>query len=169
RDDGPIVTTKRLADIIVRALKVPGRWRVHPATRTFQALRIAVNQELRALEDFIPAAIGRLAPGGRLAIISFHSLEDRIVKRGFQRESGRCVCPGDLRASIRTIGRHRDAGRETNDESRGAGESEKMVCDICGAQSRVRVLTRKPMRPSPAEVERNPRSRSALLRVSERL
>src|SRR5205085_3825 len=97
RERAPIATTKQLADLVVRALHVPGRWRIHPATRTFQALRIAVNQELRAVEAFIPDAITALATGGRLAIISFHSLEDRIVKRSFLRESGRCDCPTEVR------------------------------------------------------------------------
>ncbi|HSE38137.1 MAG TPA: 16S rRNA (cytosine(1402)-N(4))-methyltransferase RsmH [Blastocatellia bacterium] len=153
RDNEPLTTTKQLADIVVRSLNVPGRWRIHPATRTFQALRIAVNEELRALEVFIPAAISRLARGGRLAIISFHSLEDRIVKRGFLRESGRCTC------------QHRwqpGAGRK----EAAVGE---VLCEYCGASKRVSILTRKPVRPAPAEMERNPRSRSSLLRVCERL
>jgi 16S rRNA (cytosine1402-N4)-methyltransferase len=154
RATGPITTTKQLADVAVRALRVPGRWRIHPATRTFQALRIAVNEELRALEDFIPSAISRLAEGGRLAIISFHSLEDRIVKRGFQRESGRCVCSGGIRAG---------------GQAPGPVESGEVICPACGARSRVMVLTRKPARPSQAEVGRNPRSRSARLRVCERI
>src|SRR6185436_18455998 len=92
RQQQPITTTGELATLVIRALNIPGRWRIHPATRTFQALRIAVNDELKALEHLIPAAISKLAHGGRLAIISFHSLEDRIVKRGFLRESGRCIC-----------------------------------------------------------------------------
>jgi 16S rRNA (cytosine1402-N4)-methyltransferase len=157
RASAPIATTKQLAEIVVRALRVPGRWRIHPATRTFQALRIAVNQELLALENFIPEAIPHLDSGGRLAIISFHSLEDRIVKRSFQRESGRCIC---------------QASRQANYWTGAAGSSDKpgdIVCTVCGAQNRVKVLTRKPERPAQAEIERNPRSRSALLRVCERL
>jgi 16S rRNA (cytosine1402-N4)-methyltransferase len=154
RDREPIATTKQLADIVVRALNIPGRWRIHPATRTFQALRIAVNDELKALERFIPAAILTLAHGGRLAMISFHSLEDRIVKRGFLRESGRCIC-------------------ETQRWQGGAGRIEagvdEVICEHCGASRRVSVLTRKPVRPAPEEMERNPRSRSSLLRVCERL
>jgi 16S rRNA (cytosine1402-N4)-methyltransferase len=148
RERNPIRSTRQLADIVVRALRVPGRWRIHPATRTFQALRIAVNDELRALEEFIPAAISLLGSGGRLAIISFHSLEDRIVKRAFQKESGRCVCE----VSIPT-----------------PGDDPEIVCSRCGARRRVKVLVRKPITPSREEVERNVRSRSARLRVCERL
>jgi len=152
RDREPIATTKQLADIVVRALNIPGRWRIHPATRTFQALRIAVNDELGALERFIPAAIASLGNGGRLAIISFHSLEDRIVKRGFLRESGRCIC-------------------ETKRWQAGWQKvpSDGIICEDCGARRRVSILTRKPVRPAPEEMERNPRSRSSLLRVCEKL
>ena len=152
RDREAILTTKRLADIVVRALNIPGRWRIHPATRTFQALRIAVNDELETLERFIPAAIALLANGGRLAIISFHSLEDRIVKRSFLRESGRCQCETPVSQGMPT--------RAHDDE---------IVCGRCGAATRVRILTRKPVRPTPEEIEHNPRSRSSLLRVCERL
>lgn len=157
RARAPIATTRQLADIVVRALRIPGRWRIHPATRTFQALRIAVNQELRALERFIPEAISMLAAGSRLAIISFHSLEDRIVKHGLLRESGRCGCPTGP-----------NPGRFAM-QATGAHESDEVVCRACGARRRVAVLTRKPVRPSQAEIDRNPRSRSALLRVCERL
>lgn len=147
----PIATTKQLADIVVRALNIPGRWRIHPATRTFQALRISVNDELKALERFIPVAISRLAHGSRMAIISFHSLEDRIVKRSFLRESGRCIC-------------------ETRRWPEGAARKDAgVICEHCGATRRVSILTRKPARPSPEEMERNPRSRSSLLRVCEKL
>lgn len=153
RERDAIDTTKQLADIVVRALNIRGRWRIHPATRTFQALRIAVNDELKTLERFIPAAISALAREGRLAIISFHSLEDRIVKRSFLRESGRCQCE--------TRSMQNDKGKkEVIDE---------IVCERCGAGMRVRVLTRKPVRPALEEIERNPRSRSSLLRVCERL
>jgi 16S rRNA (cytosine1402-N4)-methyltransferase len=157
RARAPIETTKQLADIVIRALRIPGRWRIHPATRTFQALRIAVNQELRALERFIPEAISRLSAGSRLAIISFHSLEDRIVKRSLQRESGRCDCPAGRNA----FGFAMPVST--------APTSDEVICRACGARRRVAVLTRKPVRPSQAEVDRNPRSRSALLRVCERL
>src|SRR5262249_34014874 len=97
RERARLLTTTQLADLVVRALNVPGHWRIHPATRTFQALRIAVNEELRAVESLIPAAVSALASGGRVAVISFHSLEDRIVKHGFLRETGRCNCPAVLR------------------------------------------------------------------------
>jgi 16S rRNA (cytosine1402-N4)-methyltransferase len=153
RDRASIATTKQLADIVVRALHIPGRWRIHPATRTFQALRIAVNDELKSLERFIPSAISILERGGRLAIISFHSLEDRIVKHGFLRESGRCQCET---AVIQTGLRRKPLDDE-------------IVCERCGASRRVRILTRKPVRPAPEEIEQNPRSRSSLLRVCERL
>jgi len=154
RDREPVVTTKQLADIVVRALNIPGRWRIHPATRTFQALRIAVNDELDALERFIPAAISALVSGGRLAIISFHSLEDRIVKRSFLRESGRCIC---------------EARQSFTGEARGDATIDDIICKHCGARTRIRILTRRPVRPTPEETERNPRSRSSLLRVCEKL
>jgi 16S rRNA (cytosine1402-N4)-methyltransferase len=154
REREPIATTKQLADVVVRALNIPGRWRIHPATRTFQALRIAVNDELKGLERFIPAAISPLVTGGRLAIISFHSLEDRIVKRSFLRESGRCICEPQ-----RWQGGH--GRRETTIDA--------VTCEHCGARKRVSILTRKPVRPTPEEMERNPRSRSSLLRVCEKL
>jgi len=154
RDREPIATTKQLADVVVRALNIPGRRRIHPATRTFQALRIAVNDELKALERFIPAAISKLTRGGRLGIISFHSLEDRIVKRSFLRESGRCICE--------TQRGQRGAGRK-------AGADAELICEQCGARRRISILTRKPVRPASEETERNPRSRSSLLRVCEKL
>ncbi|MFY9554523.1 MAG: 16S rRNA (cytosine(1402)-N(4))-methyltransferase RsmH [Blastocatellia bacterium] len=154
REREAIATTTQLADIVVRALKVPGRWRIHPATRTFQALRIAVNEELRSLKRFIPVAISSLERGGRLAVISFHSLEDRIVKRTFLRESGRCICEAQqMRRGKRLKGAAVD----------------QIVCESCGAGNRVRVLTRRPVRPAAEEIERNPRSRSSLLRVCEKL
>jgi 16S rRNA (cytosine1402-N4)-methyltransferase len=158
RQREPITTTERLAAIVVRALRVPGRWRIHPATRTFQALRIAVNGELEALNRLIPHAISILDAGGRLAIISFHSLEDRVVKRSFLRESGRCTCTAET--AMRGFAEPRKKQASVVDE---------IVCIRCGARSRVRVLTRKPVRPSEEEVNRNPRSRSARLRVCERL
>ena len=162
RERNPITTTKQLAETVVRALRVPGRWRIHPATRTFQALRIAVNGELDALERFIPDAISLLAQGARLAIISFHSLEDRIVKRSFLRESGRCICQAGS-------GGRRQMDYPMHGNAAGAGDKSNVSCIVCGAQRRVDVLTRKPIRPGEQEMERNPRSRSALLRVCEKI
>jgi len=133
----PLTTTDRLAQVVARA--VGRRGRIHPATRTFQALRIAVNDELGALEEALPQTLELLEAGGRLAVISFHSLEDRLVKRFFQREARDCLCP-----------------------------PESPVC-TCGHRAALRIITRKPIRPGPAEVERNPRSRSARLRIAERL
>lgn len=153
RARAPLETTRQLADIVVRALRVPGRWRIHPATRTFQALRIAVNGELDQLARLIPAAVSVLASKGRLAIISFHSLEDRIVKRGFLCESGRCICD-DRRSRLM-------AGE--------AAAGNGILCERCGARRRVELLTRKPVRPTQEEIRSNPRSRSALLRVCEKL
>jgi len=153
RAHNPITTTAQLAQIVVRTLKTPGRWRVHPATRTFQALRIAVNQELEGLDEFIRTAISHLREEGRLAIISFHSLEDRIIKNTFKLESGECQCPPRLR-------RQQPAGHD---------EAGQLVCSHCGARKRVKILTRKPIRPGQVEINRNPRARSARLRVCERL
>ncbi len=137
RERKPFVSTTDLAATIERV--VPRRGRIHPATRTFQALRIAVNRELEALEEALPQAIEVLAPGGRLAIISFHSLEDRIVKHFFTDLARSCICPPGL-----------------------------PVC-VCGHQPTVRLVTRRGVRPSEREVATNPRSRSATLRVVEKL
>ncbi len=171
RERQAISTTKQLADLVVRALNVPGRWRIHPATRTFQALRIAVNDELGAVSRLIPAAVSRLATGARLAIISFHSLEDRIVKRGFQREAGRCVCEPGSNEGAKWLGGVGGAQAIAGDLFQQAGRQtgDTVLCNRCGARKRVEVLTRKPVRPREKEFERNPRSRSALLRVCERL
>ncbi len=133
----PLGTTRQLAEVVERAVGRPER--IHPATRTFQALRIAVNGELEALEAALPQALDLLRPGGRLVVISFHSLEDRIVKRFLQREARDCICP-----------------------------PEAPIC-TCGHKARLRPLTRRPVRPEPAEVEANPRARSARLRAAERL
>ncbi|MBU1880005.1 MAG: 16S rRNA (cytosine(1402)-N(4))-methyltransferase RsmH, partial [Chloroflexi bacterium] len=135
----PLHTTAELVQVIDRATGGRRGQRIHPATRTFQALRIAVNDELGNLERGLNAAIDLLAPGGRLAVIAFHSLEDRLVKHTLQRESRDCICPP--RAPVCT----------------------------CGHQARLALLTRKPIRPTPAEVARNPRSRSARLRAARKL
>jgi len=134
----PILTTSQLANVVVR---VVGRQSggIHPATRTFQAIRIAVNAELEALEQVLPQATMALNVSGRLAIISFHSLEDRLVKTYFQTEARNCICP-----------------------------PKQPIC-TCGHRARLKVLTPKPIRPSASEVASNPRARSARLRVAEKL
>ncbi len=133
----PLHTTNELAAIVEKATGRRGR--IHPATRTFQALRIAVNDELAALEAVLPQAVEVLAPGGYLAVISFHSLEDRLVKRFLRRESRDCLCP-----------------------------PESPIC-TCDHRATLRVITRKPIRPTADEIAANPRSRSARLRVGQRL
>lgn len=134
----PIHSTQKLAEVVA-AVTRSGSPGIHPATRTFQALRIAVNNELEAIEVVLPKTIARLAVGGRVAVISFHSLEDRIVKNYFRQESKDCLCP-----------------------------PRQPVC-TCGHQATISLITRHPIRPSEAEIRRNPRSRSARLRVVERL
>ena len=139
RERKAIRTTGELADIIRGA--IPMKIQVtggHPAMRTFQALRIALNGELQVLEDSIDEMIGLLKPGGRICIITFHSLEDRIVKNGFRRNESPCTCPPGF-----------------------------PVC-VCGKKSRGVVITKKPILPSEEETEENPRSRSAKLRIFER-
>ncbi len=139
RESAPLATTTQLADIVARAVRSPRHGqRIHPATRVFQAVRIAINGELEALGKGLDACVGLLAPGARVAVISFHSLEDRIVKRLFARESrgdpryaGLPSMPAEARPRLRLVGRL--------------------------------------VRPSAAELERNPRARSARLRVAERL
>ncbi len=133
----PIRTTGELVDIVCRVVRRRGR--IHPATRTFQALRIGVNRELEALEEVLPQAIRILAPKGRLAVISFHSLEDRIVKRFFRREAKDCICPPNI-----------------------------PMC-VCDHHATIRVITKRPITPSQEEVARNPRARSAKLRIAEKL
>lgn len=134
----PLHTTLELARVVAGAVR--GRsGGIHPATRTFQALRIAVNGELDSLEAVLPQAVALLEPGGRLAVISFHSLEDRIVKQFMVRESKDCVCPPRV-----------------------------PVC-VCGHVATLRPVTKKPLQASPEEVARNPRSRSARLRIAERI
>ncbi|HMO81720.1 MAG TPA: 16S rRNA (cytosine(1402)-N(4))-methyltransferase RsmH [Pyrinomonadaceae bacterium] len=137
--DEPIETTKQLADAVIAAKKSPAKGGQHPATQTFQALRIAVNGELEILDNFLSDSFGVLEPGGILAVISFHSLEDRIVKRRFERFTGKCICPKRL-----------------------------PVC-ACGATALGRMITRKPIVPSVTESQRNPRARSAKLRAIKKL
>jgi len=134
---GPISSTRQLARIVARAKGT--REKIDPATRVFQALRIEVNQELQALSRFLAAAVNRLNAGGRLAVISYHSLEDRIVKEAFRRDSGVCLCPP------------------------------KLPTCVCGTRRVLKLLTRRPLVPSEAERHRNPRSRSARLRVVKKL
>lgn len=134
----PVRTTIELADIVAGVVRTSPRARIHPATRTFQALRMVVNDELANLERGLKAAVGSLNPGGRLCVVSFHSLEDRMVKRTFNDYARACECPPEL-----------------------------PVC-ACGKKPILRILTKKPAVPSPNEVRRNPRSRSAKLRVAER-
>lgn len=140
RESGnPIVTTKQLADLIERSIKRSPKDKIHPATRTFQALRIAVNRELDVLEPFLADAVDTLKTGGSLAVITFHSLEDRIVKQTFQRLAGRCSCPPRIPQCV------------------------------CGAKKIVEIVTKKPIVPSADEQQKNPRSRSAKLRGVRRI
>lgn len=134
----PITTTTQLAKVVA-GVTSGGRSGIHPATRTFQALRIAVNSELEALEALLPQTLDMLRPGGRLAIIAFHSLEDRMVKQFMRKESTDCLCPPG-----------------------------QPIC-TCGHKATLRVITGKPIRPQEDEVRSNPRSRSARLRVAERI
>ena len=134
----PLHTTRQLAEVVAAATR-SGRRGMHPATRTFQALRIAVNRELDNLEAVLPQAVAALKPGGRLVVIAFHSLEDRIVKHFLRAESGYCVCPPEM-----------------------------PHCD-CDRPARVRLLKPFPLRPTAEETARNPRARSARLRVAEKL
>lgn len=139
REQRPIETTGELADIVRSALPASSlREKQHPAKRTFQAVRIAVNGELDALPPMLEAAAETLAPGGRLAVVTFHSLEDRIVKQTLRTLAAGCTCPPEF-----------------------------PVC-VCGKKPRLRLVNRKPIVPGPAELEENPRARSAKLRVAER-
>ncbi len=140
RKSSPITTTIQLADITKTA--IPSRFhpkRIHPATKTFQAIRIAVNDELTNLDIAIENGVDLLKEGGRLCIIAFHSLEDRIVKQFFRSLERVCICPPDMPACI------------------------------CRHEPKVKVLTKKPVRPSVEEINKNPRSRTAKLRVVERI
>jgi 16S rRNA (cytosine1402-N4)-methyltransferase len=133
----PVGGTRELAAVIENILGRRGPH--HPATRTFQALRIAVNGELEAVEKVLPMAVQALGPGGRLAVISFHSLEDRLVKEYFRQESKDCLCP-----------------------------PRQPVC-TCGHKASIKEITRRPITPSEQETSQNPRARSAKLRVAEKL
>lgn len=140
RGSGRITTTSDLVDIVLAAIPAGARpEKIHPATRTFQALRIVANRELESLQAGLDSVIRLLSTGGRVCVLSYHSLEDRIVKETFLRYSGRCSCPPSL-----------------------------PIC-ACGAKRTVRILTRKPVTASESEVRENPRSRSARLRVAEKL
>ena len=140
RDRGePVATTTDLANLVERAVGKGNIRRIHPATRTFQALRIAVNRELENLDLFLFDAVDHLEQAGRLAVISFHSLEDRIIKRTLLRLSGKCQCPPRLPKCI------------------------------CGATKQVEILTRRAIVPDEAEIEENPRSRSAKLRGARKI
>jgi 16S rRNA (cytosine1402-N4)-methyltransferase len=134
----PIQTTTQLAQVVA-GVTSGGKSGIHPATRTFQALRIAVNGELAALQEILPQTLEALTPGGRLAVISFHSLEDRMVKQFIRTESKDCICP-----------------------------PRQPVC-TCGHKATMRELTNKPVRPQEGEIKNNPRSRSARLRIAERI
>jgi 16S rRNA (cytosine1402-N4)-methyltransferase len=134
----PITTTGQLAALVARVYG-QHRGEHHPATRTFQAIRIAVNDELGSLQRTLPIALSLLKPGGRLAIITFHSLEDRIVKHYFQMESKDCLCPPS-----------------------------QPVC-TCGHKASILMVQRKPINPTPEEIKENSRSRSARLRIAEKL
>lgn len=140
RADRPIETTLQLAELIRSAMPPSAlREKQHPAKRSFQAIRIAVNDELHGLEEMLPAALDRLGPGGRLAVISFHSLEDRIVKQALAEAAQGCTCPPDF-----------------------------PVC-VCGRTPRIKLISRKPVTPSEDELCLNPRARSAKLRIAEKL
>jgi 16S rRNA (cytosine1402-N4)-methyltransferase len=137
----PIETSRQLADLVSAAVpkKTAAKQKIHPATRVFMALRIAVNEELECLDTFLDRAVDLLLPGGRLCILSFHSLEDRMVKQRFKTLAAGCTCPPDL-----------------------------PVC-ACGKKPRVRLVNRRVMRPGPDEIARNPMARSTRLRAIEKL
>ena len=140
KDGKPVETTKELAELVKRAVpRKKGGDKIHPATKTFQALRIAVNNELGILEEFIRDSVKLLKIDGRLVVITFHSLEDRIVKRTLQKLSGKCFCPP------------------------------KFPKCVCGKKKTVKILTRKPIVPTDEERNENPRSRSAKLRACSKL
>jgi len=137
RKKSPIKTTTELADVIGKAIRRKGK--IHPATQTFQALRIYVNRELEVLQETLEQALNLLTKGGRLVVISYHSLEDRMVKNFFRDQTRNCICPKEL-----------------------------PICQ-CNFKKKLYILTRKPIIPSGIEVSQNPRSRSAKLRAAEKL
>lgn len=140
RRERPIQTTKELADLIKQSIPAKARETgPHPAKRTFQAIRIAVNDELGALSQSLAQAVPLLKPGGRLVVITFHSLEDRICKQFFKEQSAPCTCPPGLPQCV------------------------------CGKKPTLKIVTKKPILPSPEEIEQNPRSRSAKMRVAEKI
>ena len=141
RRTAPVTTAEELAALVERVAprSAPGRRRIHPATRVFQALRIAVNEELDALSEALATAVDLLRPGGRLVVLSYHSLEDRIVKRFLDAERKGCICPPSV-----------------------------PVC-VCGRTPRLRLVTRPSLTPTDAEIAANPRARSARLRAAERV
>ena len=140
REKKPVETTLELVDIIKGAMPASAlREKQHPAKRSFQAIRIAVNDELGSVDKMVRSAVPCLNPGGRLAVISFHSLEDRIVKNGLAEYAKGCTCPPDF-----------------------------PVC-VCGKKPQIKLITRKPIVSGPEELEENPRARSAKLRVAEKL
>ena len=135
----PVTTTRQLVELIEKSVRRSPKDKIHPATRTFQALRIAVNHEIEILGQFIVDAVDSLKTEGRFVVITFHSLEDRIVKQNFQRLSGKCFCPPRI-----------------------------PMC-MCGAKKTVEILTRKPVVPGEIEMGENPRSRSAKLRAIRKI
>jgi 16S rRNA (cytosine1402-N4)-methyltransferase len=137
----PIRTTGQLVAVIRKAVPegAAARAKIHPATRVFQALRIAVNQELTRLEQFLETAVDLLAPGGRICVLAFHSLEDRLVKQRFKQLANPCTCPPQFPRCV------------------------------CGGRSTVRLVTKKALRPTPREIEQNPMARSTRLRCAEKL
>jgi len=134
----PVATTTELAELVARSVRRKRDERIHPATRTFQALRIAVNREIEVLGKFIEDAINVLSPGGRLVVITFHSLEDRLVKQAMQKAAGRCFCPPNFPKCV------------------------------CGSSDTVEILTRTPVTASEEEISENPRARSAKLRACQK-
>jgi len=139
KNGASVKTTKELAELVEKAVRRSKKDKIHPATRTFQALRIAVNRELEILEQFIRDAVDVLKKDGRFAVITFHSLEDRIVKQTLQKLAGKCFCPPRLPQCV------------------------------CGASKEIEILTRKPIVPDENEIEENPRARSAKLRTCLKL